>query len=119
MIKTLRSIAIFSLTMLPYVAFAQYSTYLNPIKLMLTNGTEVTTIPQLLLALVDGFVALMAPVIVAFIIYAGFLFVTAAGEPAKIEKARFVLTWTLIGAAVLLGAKVMEVAVQTTVESFK
>ena len=43
-------------------------------------------------------------VIVFMIIYCGFLFVTARGNEGQIEKAREMLLWVVIGAAILLGA---------------
>jgi hypothetical protein len=38
------------------------------------------------------------------IIYCGFLFVKAIGKPEEIKKAKDALLYTVIGAAILLGA---------------
>jgi heme/copper-type cytochrome/quinol oxidase subunit 2 len=58
-------------------------------------------------------------VVVFFIVYSGFLFVSARGNEEQLKKAKTAITWTLIGAAILLGAKVLEVAIQTTVTSLQ
>lgn len=48
-----------------------------------------------------GFVSLLALII---IIYAGVLWITSAGVPDKIKKARGLLIWAFIGLAVLMSA---------------
>ena len=65
------------------VAHAQaQSTYPNPIKRLGLDGTPIKSIPDFLLALVDLVFLIGMPIIVLFIVYAGFLFVTA-GEDRK------------------------------------
>jgi hypothetical protein len=90
--------------------FAQGS-YPNPIK----SSLGISTIPQFLLALVDVVFLIGVPIIVLFVIYSGFLFVTAGDNESKISKAKFVLLWCLIGATVLLGAKAIAMAIQNTI----
>src|SRR3989344_3970098 len=48
---------------------------------------------------------------VVMTIYAGFLYVTAQGDTAKIKKAHDALLYTIIGAAILLGAWVIAEAI--------
>jgi hypothetical protein len=83
------------------------------------NGVTAQTVPELLVATVNLALLLGTPVIVIFIIYTGFLFVSAGGDPAGIKKARTSLTWTLVGALVLLGAKGLAMAIQATIGSLK
>ena len=45
---------------------------------------------------------LAIPIAVAMIVYAGILFLTAAGEPAKVTKAKEVLKYAVIGLAIIL-----------------
>jgi hypothetical protein len=89
--------------------------YDNPIKITDGNGKAIETIPQFLLLCVDLVFLFGMPIIVIFIIYAGFLFVTAGDNESQISKAKTTITWTLIGAAVLIGAKVIAMAIETTV----
>jgi hypothetical protein len=53
-------------------------------------------------------------VVVFFIIYAGYLFVTAGGNEKKLETAKKTLLWVLIGSAVLLGSWAIALAVKGT-----
>ncbi len=81
-------------------AFAQ--NYPNPLE-----AVGVTTVPGFLALVLQGLSMLLIPLIVIYIIYAGYLFVTAQGEEGKIQKARTALLWSLIGAGVIIGAQIM------------
>jgi hypothetical protein len=109
LLNTLASASVvFSTTFVAHAA----SSYQNPI----TYG-GITSIPDLLLALVDLVFLIGVPIIVLCIIYAGFLFVSAGDNEAAIGKAKTVFMWTVIGALVLLGAKAISAAIQGTVLS--
>ena len=106
---------------LPQAAFAacqdiqnvNVSTYTNPV----SDALGVCNIPDLLLALVHLVLLIGVPVIVVFIIYSGFLFVSAGDNESRVGKAKMVFTWTVVGALVLLGAEAIALAIQGTVES--
>lgn len=55
------------------------------------------------------------PILALAIIYAGFLFVKAQGNPEELTKAKHALLYTVIGGALLLGAFVIANAIQSTV----
>jgi hypothetical protein len=57
------------------------------------------------------------PVVIIMIVYAGFLYVKARGNPGEIQSAHNALRWTLIGAAIILGASVIAVAIEGTIKS--
>lgn len=52
---------------------------------------------------------------VLYLLYAGLMFVTAKGEPGKLTKARNALLWGLVGAGLILGARVLVTALSGTV----
>lgn len=56
---------------------------------------------------------------VLMIIWAGLLYVTARGDTTKIARAHDALLWTVIGAAILLGATVISKAIQATIDQLK
>jgi len=56
-----------------------------------------------------------AVVVVFFIIYSGYLFVTAGGSEEKLKTAKQTFLWVVVGAAVLLGSWAIAVAIKTTV----
>jgi hypothetical protein len=68
----------------------------------------------MLLAITNQIITLGTLVLTVMIIWTGFKFVTAGGVPSNIEKAREALKWTIIGGAVLLGAKGIVTVVATT-----
>jgi hypothetical protein len=78
-----------------------------------------TSIPDFLRALLDVVVTIAIPIIVIMIIYSGFLFIKAQGKPEDLITARKALMWTLIGAAVILGASLLSYAIQGTVDEIK
>lgn len=108
-----RSLPILLALFLVTVRFAgAVSKYENPI----TYG-GITNIPCFLLAVVDLIFLVGMPIIVLFIIYSGFLFLSAHGNESQIAKARSATMWCIIGAVILLASKAIAMAIQATVLS--
>ncbi|GMQ95413.1 MAG: hypothetical protein BMS9Abin13_526 [Patescibacteria group bacterium] len=59
------------------------------------------------------------PIAAIFIIYSGFLFVTAGGSEEKLTKAKTSFLWAVVGTGILLGAWVLAQAIGTTIESLR
>ncbi len=78
---------------------------------------EGATLNSFILGVLDVVVLLGSFVIVFMLVYVGFLFVAARGEPGKIEEARTALMWTVIGALILLGAKAIAIGIEATVQA--
>ena len=81
----------------------------------LPNPIKSDTIDELLIAILDIIVRIGTPIIVLAFIYSGFKFVEARGNPSKLEIAKRALTYTAIGAAVLLGASALGTLIGSTV----
>ena len=58
-----------------------------------------------------------AVLVVLWIIWAGFTYLLAQGNPQKIKEAHQRLLWSLIGAGILLGAVSISAVVQTTIKA--
>ena len=58
-------------------------------------------------------------IVTFFLIFSGFLFVTAQGNEEKLKRAKTAILWTVIGAAVLLGAVAISELVESTVDELK
>lgn len=58
-------------------------------------------------------------IVILMLVYVGFLFVTAQGNPTEISAAREMLLWTVVGALILLGAKAIALGIQATVDALK
>lgn len=83
----------------------------------LTNPLKSKTIEAFFLAILDILLVFALPIIVLFIMYAGFLYVTAQGDPTKIKTAHAALTWSVIGGVIVLGAKLIIDVIQNTVNA--
>jgi len=84
----------------------------------LTNPLGNTcTLDQLLGAVLNALIAIGTVVVTIMLVYCGFLFVAARGNEEKIRDARSALMWTVIGALVLLGAKVIAGIISATVQT--
>ena len=83
------------------------------------NPLKSESILDLLTALLDVIVQVGIPLIALAIVYSGFLFVKAQGNDSELSEAKKTLYWTVIGAAIVLGALVISQVIQTTVTSLK
>jgi hypothetical protein len=84
----------------------------------LINPIEADSISEFLVAIVDVLLIFATPLIVIYIMYAGFKFVTAQGNPSEIESARTALLWAVVGGVIVLGAKLILEVIQGTIEAF-
>lgn len=83
----------------------------------LESPLKSKTFGELINKIADVIVAIGIPVAAVFIVYAGFLFVSARGSEEQITKAKTMLYWTIIGTMLVIGAKVIAEALQSTVLS--
>ena len=80
---------------------------------------EGTTITSFFLDLIQILLVFAIPLIVFFIIYAGFLMVTANGKAEQISKGKTALLYAVIGGLLILGANLILTVIQGTVDSFR
>lgn len=103
----LASYFVFIMMLAPFV-FAQ-TTLNNPLK-----ARDFASLVQ---GLADILIKIGIPLVGIFIVYAGFLFVTAGGDERKLESAKTTFYWTIIGGAVLLGSSALAEAVVDLVKN--
>ena len=89
----------------PVLARAQY---VNPI--------SFGTIPEFIEALLIFLVTIGTLVLVVMVVYAGFMFITAQGQPEKLKTAKSAFFWVVIGGALVLGAWALSLVVKETIE---
>lgn len=80
------------------------------------NG--INSIQALLEAIFNIIMILMIPVIVFFIIYAGFKYVMAQGNASQVEEATRALTYAIIGGVLILGAVAISQIIKSVVDAF-
>ncbi len=83
------------------------------------NPLAAESLTELLVAMLDVLVQVGLVIIVFFIIFAGFKYVTAQGDTNKIKEAHTALVATLIGSAIVLGSYAIASALKSTVEQLE
>ena len=83
------------------------------------NPLKYDSIPAFLSALLDIVTIIMMPIIVLALIYGGFRFIKAQGNPKELDEAKQLFLWVLIGALLVLGASTLSRAIEGTVNEVK
>lgn len=105
------ALAMFATFLLAYTRFA----YAQPRQL--TSPIAAPDLWSFLSSIISSVVYILFPILVLMLVYTGYLFVAAQGNPAKLQEAKKAFVWTLIGGFVVLGAQALSLAIKTTVES--
>jgi D-alanyl-lipoteichoic acid acyltransferase DltB (MBOAT superfamily) len=74
-------------------------------QIRIENPLKAQSFQELLLNIADFIFTLAIPVVLIMIIIGGFMFITATGDLTKIQQARQLLLWTIIGFLVILLSK--------------
>jgi hypothetical protein len=94
---------------------SQPSMQTNTSAFALKNPLSFTTVCGLLLALLDVALVIGIPIMVLFLVYAGFLFVLARGSQEGLKKAKANFFYTILGIALFLGAWTLGQIVAATI----
>ncbi|MBU4479967.1 pilin [Patescibacteria group bacterium] len=76
----------------------------------------IDSLESLVVALLKVFVAIGTPIAVLFLMYSGYQFIVARGNPTKIQDAQKALMWTIVGIVILLGAELLSEIVKGTIQ---
>ncbi len=98
------------------VAFVFAADNLIKLQSPLQSGLSVASV---LTAFFDVLVQIGAVAVTLAIVYAGFLFVVAQGNPEKLNQAKKTLFYTIIGALVLLGAQIIAKVIESTIKELQ
>lgn len=85
----------------------------------LSNPLKARNITELLVQIIDILLTLAIPVVVMFIMYGGFVLVTAQGNQANITKGKNSILWAVIGGVIVLSAKLIIEIIQSTVTALQ
>ena len=78
--------------------------------------TDMGGVEGLLSFLVGWMWRLASIVVIMFLLYAGFLFVTAAGNDDQVNKAKGILKWAVIGIVVMILASSVMVVLENFIK---
>ncbi len=84
----------------------------------LTNYLKVGSISELLSAILNILIIIATPIIIFFIIYGGYLYVTSRGNPEQIKTATSALTYAIIGGVLIIGAVAIGEIIKNLVKAF-
>lgn len=73
------------------------------------------SVDDLVVGVLNVLIVFATPIIVLFIIYAGFLYVTARGNPQQIETANRAIVYAIIGAVMVIGAMALATILEGTI----
>lgn len=92
------------------------STQASSTTLKITNPLSgVDDITTLLAKILSAIVQIAIPFLVLAIMYVGFLFVAARGNPQKLAEARQALFYVLLGALIILGSETLSRVLSGTI----
>lgn len=81
----------------------------------LENPLRFPTLERFVEGVLQAIVVIALPIITAFMVYAGFKFIFARGNPGQISEARKNFQWVIIGTVMILGAWVLATLIGGTV----
>ena len=109
--NVLHTVIVVSALVLPVIVNAQISFNVD-------SHITPTSVEGLLVAILNIFIVIATPIIVLFIIYAGFLYVTARGNAEQVQQATRALTYAIIGGVLVIGAVALSQVVANLVDAF-
>lgn len=111
-LKFTSAIAIVPLVFLAAIPYAQ------AFKVKSYLPEDLTTIEGLLTVVLQVVITISVPIIVLFIIYSGFLYVTARGNAEQTQTATRTLVYAIVGGILILGAVAFSVIIENLVGEF-
>lgn len=85
----------------------------------LCNPLGYTSLVEFLSRVLKLIAQIGFPVIVLFIVFIGFKFITANGKPEEISKVQSLFFWAIVGSLIVLGAQALSLAIQATVNDLQ
>ena len=80
------------------------------------NPLKYRTLQDLIKAILEQIAIIGSIIVVFFMVYSGFLFVSARGNEEKLKKAKWTFFGTVVGAVLIIGAWAISLMIQRTVE---
>jgi len=119
--RFLKSCVVASIFLFPYTSQAQECPEApgSGISYCLESYLPFDSAEQLIVAILRIFITIATPIIVLFIIYAGFKYVTAQGNAQQVQEATRALTYAIIGAVLIIGAVAISEIIASTVGAFR
>ena len=79
--------------------------------LSISNPIQAKTFGELVQAIAKAITAIGIPLVAIFLVWSGFLFVTARGNEEQLKRAKTTFFWAVVGGAVVIGAWAIAIAI--------
>lgn len=96
---------------LVYAILASGAPFLAKSQIGIQNPIKANSFGEVVQAFASLLVSIGIPLAAIFIVWSGFLFVSARGNPEQITKAKNVFWWTIVGTALIVGAYAIATAI--------
>lgn len=93
--------------LLPAAALAQLSeaqTDLTTVGTAIGTDATTNTLPELIGNIIAVLLSVLGIIFVVLVVYAGFLYLTASGDDAKVKKAKTLLSESIIGMIIIVAS---------------
>lgn len=99
-------------------AFSQDSKGQADIAAQAAGYEEATneTLLQLVQVFISGFLSLIGVILICYLIYAGYHWMTAQGDEQKVEKAKSTITRAIVGVIIIVAAYAISIFVMSKLE---
>lgn len=84
----------------------------------LQNPLAFDSVQGFIVAVLNIIIVIATPIVVIFIILAGFQYVTARGDATKVKNATQALTYSVIGGVLIIGAVAIAEIIKNLITSF-
>ncbi len=74
------------------------------------------TLLQVVQTFINGFLSLIGVILIAYLLYAGYNWMTAQGEEEKVEKAKSTITRAIVGVIIIVAAYAISIFVMGKLE---
>lgn len=105
-IRNIGGAAALCVALFPFAVFAQSQTLKNP--------ANVSDFQTFIANFLKAIVQISLPILTLFIVYSGFMFVTARGNEHKLSEAKTNFMYVILGAILILGAWVLATLIAST-----
>lgn len=94
-----------------------YAHAVAPTIIEFQNPIKSDSVAEVMVSFFGILVQIGAVAVTLAIVYAGFLFVVAKGNPEQLNKAKTTLFWTIIGALILLGSQIIASIIENSIKN--
>ncbi|MBI2577721.1 MAG: hypothetical protein HYV77_02660 [Candidatus Wildermuthbacteria bacterium] len=78
---------------------------MDNLPIRLPNPLAADSIPELIVYLINALITLGIIILPIIILWGGIMFLTSAGDPNKVQRAKQILTWSILGFVIMLLSK--------------